>query len=229
MAEDVAGVTWTPLSPTRRVVARRMEESWRNVPQVTLTRAIPFEALVLARSQLAAAAGRPASVDAMVARRLALALRAHPLFTGRFDEARMAVGTPDAVHVGVAVDTDHGLVAVTLRNAAVRDDQELSDELGALAERARSRRLRPDDLAGACVTVTNLGSLGVEAFTPIVVPGQSAIVGLGAIRRTEPGKPATVSLTFDHRVADGADAARLLERFAHEIQSTTGEPEGTGA
>jgi pyruvate dehydrogenase E2 component (dihydrolipoamide acetyltransferase) len=219
MDDAAAGVTRTPLSPTRRVVARRMAESWRTIPQVTLTRTIEFEALVATRTRLAAAAEHPVSVDALVARRLALALREHPLLSGHFDEASMAVVVPDAVHVGVAVDTGHGLVAVTLRDAADRDELELARELGVLAGRARERRSRPDDLAGACVTLTNLGGLGVETFTPIVVPGQSAIVGLGAIRRASPGMPGCVSLTFDHRVADGADAARLLERLAVEIRS----------
>jgi len=149
----------------------------------------------------------------MIARAAAITLTQFDLLNGVFDEAAAAVRVLPERHVAVAIDTDRGLTAVVLRGADRRDELDLSAALTELVERARAGRSRTDDLAGATFTITNLGGLGIDAFTPIIVPPQVAILGIGRFRADERTAPATLSLTFDHRVVDGAYAARFLARL----------------
>ena len=130
------------------------------------------------------------------------------------------------VHVGLAVDTDRGLVVVVVRNANQKGLSAIATELRTLVERARVGGSLPDDLSGGTFTVTNLGMYEVDAFTPIINLPESAILGVGRIKE----RPAAVdgevcvrqmvwlSLTFDHRVVDGAHAARFLQRIKKLIE-----------
>lgn len=202
-----------PLSATRRVVARRMAESSRTIPAVTLHRSVSMAALLERRRVLARELGRPPIIDAMLARSVGTALAEFELLNGSFDDAAVAVRVWPDRNVAVAADTEHGLTAVVLREADQRDEMALSDALAELVERARARRSRPDDLTDATFTITNLGSLGVDAFTPIVTAPQAGVLGVGRIRLSDVGSPATLSLSFDHRIVDGAYGARFLGRL----------------
>jgi len=211
-----------PLSATRRVVARRMAESSRTIPAVTLHRTALLATLLERRRQMAAEARSTPSIDAMLARAVAVALADFELLNGTFDENAMAVRVWPERHVAVAVDTERGLTPVVLRRADRRDELELSTELADLVNRARGGRLTPEDLAGATFTLTNLGSLGIDAFTPIILPPQAAILGVGRFRVDERDVPTTLSLTFDHRIVDGAYAARFLGRVAESLSEPPG-------
>ncbi len=136
----------------------------------------------------------------------------------------MSVVLADRFDIGVAVDAPAGLTVVVLRSADERQAADLAEELGALVERARAGRSRVEDLTGARFTITNLGGFGIDAFTPIVPAPQAAILGVGAYDRAAPDPRATLSLTFDHRVVDGAYAARFLARLADDLAGSTTTP-----
>lgn len=135
---------------------------------------------------------------------------------------------PEALHIGIAVDTEHGLLVPVVRDVARRSLLDVAARSRELIEAARARRIRPDDLQGGCFTLTNLGGFGIEAFTPIINPPETAVLGLGAILR-EPvvreddtlgvRDQMTLSLTFDHRVVDGAPAARFLQDLCRRLES----------
>jgi pyruvate/2-oxoglutarate dehydrogenase complex dihydrolipoamide acyltransferase (E2) component len=213
-----------PLSATRRVVARKMSESARTIPTVTLHRSAPMATLRERRRRLAHTAGSPPSIDAMIARAVAVTLGEFDLLNAVFDEDAMAVRVLPVRDIAVAVETDRGLTSVVLRAADELDDRELSAILLERVGRARAGRSRMDDLAGATFTITNLGAFGIDAFTPIIVPPQVAILGIGRFLPDERSAPATLSLTFDHRVVDGAYAARFLARLVeHLADDSAGE------
>jgi len=199
----------TPAAEWRRVVADRMVQSAREVPQVHLTRAVDLSVAARSRGE--------ASYTAVVVWAAARALRDHPRLRTSPD------GTvAEAVHVGVAVDTPQGLVVPVVRHADRKPLGVVDAEVRDLALRARENRLGLQDVRGAVFTVSNLGMMGVDRFTSLVVPGQAAILSVGAVRL----RPWVVgdalalrpvcelTLGLDHRVADGADGARFLDDLA---------------
>src|SRR5262249_13658899 len=161
-----------------------------------------------------------------IARASALALSEHPAVNARWVEGAGIEPLAD-VNVGVAVALEpEGLVVPVLRNADRRDLLELAQELERLVARAREGRFHAGDLAGGTSTITNLGGYGVDAFTPIVNPPEAAILGVGRIAqraavvdgRIEVRGQLNLSLSFDHRVVDGAPAARFLQRIADLLE-----------
>ena len=212
----------------RRTIAERMLHSLRNTAPVTLTTRADATQLVGLRNQFKAVGGEalvPSFTD-IIAKLTAVALQRHPLLAARWEEDRIRL--PDALHIGLAVDTEHGLLV-----PVIRDVQDLT--LPALAARSReliaatrTRRVKAEDLQGGVFTITNLGGFGIEAFTPIINFPETAILGLGAIRREvvalDDGsltsrEELTLSFTFDHRVVDGAPAARFLQTLRAGIES----------
>ena len=164
------------------------------------------------------------SYDVLLARALAAALEAQPALNAVVEEDTILVLAD--VHVGVAVAVADGLVVPVLRAPARRPVLELAGELDRLVRRARAGRLRPEDMDGGTVTLTNLGAQHIDVFTPILNPPQSAILGVGRIAPrpfVDASGQLTVrptvhlSLTFDHRVADGVEAAALLDRIAAQL------------
>jgi pyruvate dehydrogenase E2 component (dihydrolipoamide acetyltransferase) len=195
-----------------------MQHSLATTAQVTLTREVAAGPLVAARRELVATAPDARAVyDALLAWALAGALAEHPALNAVVQGEEILVLAE--VHVGVAVAVGDGLVVPVLRHPARRPLLDLAQELDDLAERARRGRLHPQDMEGGTVTLTNLGGQGVDTFTPILNPPQSAILGVGRIAPRpfvgDDGRLAVLptvhlSLTFDHRVADGAAAGALL-------------------
>ena len=219
-----------PLTGMRGLIARRMQQSLATTAQVTLTRELDAGPLVQARQALPrsatdrAAGPAPVSYDVLLARALAAALEAQPALNAVVEEDTILVLAD--VHVGVAVAVADGLVVPVLRAPARRPVLELADELDRLVRRAREGRLRPEDMDGGTVTLTNLGAQHVDVFTPILNPPQSVILGVGRIAPrpfVDASGQLTVrptvhlSLTFDHRVADGVEGAALLDRIAAQL------------
>lgn len=203
----------------RAVIARNMRESAARTAAVTLT----------TRAEVVGPV--PGEITAWVISCAAKALKDHPYLNGTADGDRFVAG--EDVHVAVAVQTDEGLVAPVVRNAAELTVHEIADTLRQLAERARSRSLSASDFADATFSVSNLGGYGIDAFTPIVNPPQVAILGVGALRRLPVFDDAgdvvarasmTLSLTFDHAFVDGAPAAAFLAQLRKllEAGSTAG-------
>lgn len=219
-----------PLSRLRRVTAERMAQSARSVARVTLFLEADFTEAARFRQQLQpelARLGVPRLPwDALLARASGLALAEHPAVNAQWIEGH-GLRTSQAAHVGVAVALEpEGLVVPVLWDAHRRSLRELAGDLLSLTERARSGRLTPADMQGGTFTITNLGAFRVDGFTPIVNPPEAAILGVGRIAekpavvdgRIEPRTHCTLSLSFDHRVVDGAPAAAFLARLAELLE-----------
>ncbi|GIW07388.1 MAG: dihydrolipoamide acetyltransferase component of pyruvate dehydrogenase complex [Dehalococcoidia bacterium] len=231
--EDVlaaAGGPVIPLSRVRKLTAERMAASARTAPHVTLFLDADLEEAARFRAQLApefARLGVPKLPwDAILAKAAALALAEHPALNARWVEGE-GIRRHSAVHVGVATALEpEGLVVPVLRDAGTRTLRELAADLLALIERARAGRLGPDDLAGGTFTITNLGGQRIDAFTPIINPPEAAILGIGRIAEKPAVRAgqlvirtqATLALSFDHRVVDGAPAAAFLARLAELLE-----------
>ncbi|HEX5949568.1 MAG TPA: dihydrolipoamide acetyltransferase family protein [Actinomycetota bacterium] len=200
------------ISPVRRTIAERLTKVVREVPQVTTWRTVDCSALEGFRRELGV------SPLPVVVRALAEVIGQHPWLNGSYLSERGEIHLHRGVHVGIATDTERGLVVPVVRDVAAMGIGEVGAEIARLAATAREGRLAPADMAGGTITVTNTGSYGSEAGTPIIDPPQGAILALGVI---EPralvvdgevvARPAcTMSFTFDHRLLDGATAGRAF-------------------
>ena len=205
-----------PPGTFRHVIARRMVESLRATAPVTLTTTADATNLVSLRQQFKAAGDVIPSYTDVIARLVAVALQAHPALNARWTDDRVVFN--EGIHIGIAVDTHAGLIVPVLRDVAKLGLRELAAKSRELIERARQGRLAAEEMRGGTFTISNLGAYGVDAFTPIINHPECAILGLGAIRRQPvvvgeavvPRDVMTLSLTFDHRIVDGAPAARFL-------------------
>ena len=159
---------------------------------------------------------------------VAKALQKFPALNSRWMNGEIL--QPDSIHIGLAVDTQNGLIVPVVRNADQKPLPELAEASAALVARARDRRLSNKECMGGTFTVSNLGAFGIDAFTPVINLGESAILGIGAIRRTPDlsddgsitwSQQMTLSLTFDHQVVDGAPAARFLQHVVDELRDFT--------
>lgn len=206
-----------PVTPVRRAIAQRLSEV-AAVPQVTTFRTLDCTALEPFRREL-----RVSPLPPFVAA-LARICTTHPLLNAAWADDAIHVFGP--VHVGIATDTDRGLVVPVLRNAQAVGIAAIGEEVRRLAEAARAGHLRPDDLAGATIGVSNTGSYGSEAGTPLLNPGNAVTVALGVIEpralvvqgELAVRSACTISLTFDHRVLDGAAVGRALTDLVNLLQ-----------
>jgi pyruvate dehydrogenase E2 component (dihydrolipoamide acetyltransferase) len=202
----------------RRAIAERMTRSVREQPQFSISRDVDMSAANEARQKAAAS-----YTDAIVAA-CAKALRDHPRLRARIEGD--ALVTSDAIHVGIAMALDDGLLVPVLRDADRKGLSELAREREQLERHARAGKLAERQLTGAVFTVSNLGTLGVDRFTAIVNPPEAAILAVGRVTErviAKDGGPlvrpvATLTLSVDHRVADGATAARYLTAVAERLE-----------
>ncbi|NOZ50042.1 MAG: 2-oxo acid dehydrogenase subunit E2 [Chloroflexi bacterium] len=215
-----------PLTGRRAVIARRMVESLAQRAQLTIVREIDATELVKTRQALVARAselGVRVSYDAILAKALATALTEQPILNASIESGVIVVW--EEVNVGIAIATPVGLVVPVVPNAHSRPLVEIAGAIEDFATRAANRKLLPDEMTGGTVTITNVGLFGIDLFTPILNPPESAILGLGRIasRPFVVGERLTVrptlhlSLTWDHQVTDGAEAGQLLGRIAEMI------------
>lgn len=195
---------------------------------VTLTTRCDATNLVNLRSQFRQAVEEDQLVPSyndLIVKLTVATLARHPQLTHQWHEQGIVV--PAGMHIAVAVDTDAGLLAPVLRDVDRQTLRQIAGASKALAEKARAGRLTPDEMQGAVFTITNLGMYGVDSFTPIINLPQSAILGIGRIVREPavvgetivPRDQLTLSLTFDHRIVDGAPAARFLQTLAEAVES----------
>ena len=206
-----------PLSPMRRAIANRLIHSVTEAIPCTLTREVEAEELALARERRNEDQDSSVPFDAYFAKLLAAELVERPDLNVVLDGDSLV--PLEHADIGIAVATTEGLVAPVVRNPAREPLSAVAGAIRELAERARAGGLRPADLEGASSTITNLGGHGIDAFTPILNPPQTTILGVGRLRsiaalregQVVSVRTVVLSLTFDHRVADGASAAALLE------------------
>lgn len=209
-----------PLTGMRRAISARLRQSVETAVSLTLTREVEADLLVAARQAVSATTPAPVQFDVFFASMLATALRARPEFNSSIEGEELVVYQD--INVGIAVSLAEGLVVPVLRNVDQRPLRDLSAEFRNLAARAREGALRSDEQIGGTCTLTNLGAGGIDAFTPVLNPPQSCILGIGRIMPRAVARDGALvlahtcvlSLTFDHRVADGAPAAELLGTIA---------------
>ena len=230
--EQWGPVERAPLSHLRRTIAERMTLSATLIPHVThFDRAdiTDLDAIITRNLEPARARGVTLTLTAFLLKAAALALRAHPQFNASLDPAAGELILKRYYHLGVAVATSRGLIVPVLRDLDSKPVLEIGRELGALAQRVRDGKATLEDLRGSTFTITNIGALGGTAAIPIINYPEVAILGVARARQEAmvrqgqivPRLMLPITLTFDHRVADGADGAR----FATEIVSRLEAPE----
>jgi pyruvate dehydrogenase E2 component (dihydrolipoamide acetyltransferase) len=216
-----------PLSGLRGIIAERLSQSWRERPQVTLTTEADATNLVAARQQLnaeLAAQNEKISYNALLVRLVARALADHPDINVQLTETGLQ--TLSDINIGLAVDTERGLLVPVVRDVPGKSLRQINEEINTLAERAIKGRSLPDELSGGTFTITNLGAYEIDAFTPLINPPECAILGVGRIVSKPVGLNGQIvlrnmlalSLSFDHRLVDGAPAARFLQRVKQLIE-----------
>jgi len=219
-----------PITSMRRTIARRLSQSKFTAPHFYLTVDVDVEKAVAFREQLnalAEAQGRPKiSFNDLITKACALALRQHPEINASYLEQEGEIRRWKAIHIGIAVALEEGLVTPVIRNADQKGLGQIAEETRALAEKARQRRLQPQEMEGATFTTSNLGMFGIEEFTAIINPPNACILAIGAIREVPvvkegaivPGKRMRLTLSCDHRIVDGAMGARFLKTVQQYLE-----------
>lgn len=214
-------VTRKPMTQLRQVIARRMWENWNAIPHVTQFDAADFTKLNELRKKFAPAyeqKGLKLTLTPLVLKALVETLKKHPIFNSSLDEVANEVVIKAYFHIGIAVDTEQGLIVPVIRDVDKKSVLELSKELEQLAQKARDRKVTADQLKGGTFTISNQGAIGSAHFTPIVNRPEVAILGLGrgamkpVVRdgKVEVRMMTPLALSYDHRVIDGANAARFM-------------------
>jgi pyruvate dehydrogenase E2 component (dihydrolipoamide acetyltransferase) len=217
------------LSPTRRIIAERMLRSARSTAPVTLTSQVDATNLVNLRAQfqIAGAAGGdpvPGYTDFFV-KLAAVALNQHPALNARWENDRLA--QEKQIHVGIAVDTEAGLLVPVVRDVPGLGLRQLAARSRDLVERARKRKLSAAEMQGSTFTVSSLGAFGIDTFSPVINYPEIAILGVGRVRRQPVAvgeqvvarDVVSLSLTFDHCAVDGAPAARFLQSLCKIVEA----------
>ena len=221
-----------PMSKVRSLTSEAMSRSWLTAPQVTnhdLADITELEDLRRAYKQRVESAGGKLTMTAILIKVAATALKRFPNLNASIDPAGGEIIYKDYVHIGVAVDTDRGLLVPVIRDADRKNITEIAIELDDLATRARNRKLRPDEMQGGTFSISNLGGIGGTGFSPIVNWPEVAILGVSRsrvqpewneeIEDFEPRRMLPLSLSYDHRLVDGAEAARFLAWLTEALES----------
>jgi pyruvate dehydrogenase E2 component (dihydrolipoamide acetyltransferase) len=215
-----------PLARLRAAIGRRMSAAKQQVPHFYVTSEIDAAPLMAMRAQINASLpeDQKTSVNDFIVKGAALALRELPALNASLDgESILRHGE---INIGVAVALDEGLMTVVIRQADMKPLLTISQEIRTLAARARSGKVRPEDVEGSTFTVSNLGMFDVDHFVAIINPPEAAILAVGSVREVPvvrdglvaPGKVVQVTLSADHRVTDGAEGARWLQIFRGYIE-----------
>jgi pyruvate dehydrogenase E2 component (dihydrolipoamide acetyltransferase) len=223
------GVSSTiPLRGMRGRVAERMFQSWNTIPRVTEVMQVDMSATVAFREamlgQWEQQYGLRISLNDMITKAVAMALRRQPRLNATL--VNQEVRLHDSVNMGIAVNLDEGLIVPVIFNADQKDLGQIAREGRDLAEKARAGRLQLDEISDGTFTITNLGTTGIELFTPIINPPQVAILGVGMVQRRPivvgdalAIRPAVyLSLVFDHRAVDGVPAANFLQELKRLLE-----------
>ena len=224
-------VTREDMNGIRKATVRSMSNAWATVPMVTIFDKADVTEMEQIRKRFGERVqkeGGKLTMTHILIKVVANALRKHPKFGASLDVANEQVVYKDYVNIGVAVDTPVGLLVPVIKDADRKSITELVMDLTELAGKARDRKLKPDEMQGGTFTISNLGGIGGHAFTPIVNPPEVAILGVsrGGFEPVwnkekgefEPRNMLPLSLSFDHRLIDGADAARFLRYIAESLQ-----------
>ena len=218
------------MSGIRRKTGEHLSHAWTTIPHVTQFDKADITNLEVVRKQYRAEvekAGGNLTVTSIACKVVASALKVFPQFNASVDAAGEAIVYKKYVHVGIAVDTDNGLLVPVVRNADQKNLTQISVDIQALADKAKARKLSLDDMSGGSMSISNLGGIGGTAFTPIVNWPEVAILGIsrGAMEPKwngtafEPRQMLPLSLSYDHRLIDGADAIRFLRWVVDALEN----------
>ncbi|MDN5865370.1 MAG: 2-oxo acid dehydrogenase subunit E2 [Gammaproteobacteria bacterium] len=226
-------VSTRPLSRLKRIAGPRLQTAWVNAPRVTQNDEADMTTLDAVRKAMNAGAEQDdakISPLAFLVRAVVLALKAYPDFNSALDAAGENLIERQYFNIGFAVDTDQGLMVPVLRDADQKSTREIAAELAELAAKAREGKLKRDDIEGACFTISSLGGIGGTSFTPIVNAPEVAILGVSKTEMKpkwnghdfEPRLMLPLSLSYDHRVIDGAQAIHFTRHLAETIETLRG-------
>jgi len=235
LAEQIDFSKWgpvvkKPMTSLRKTIARRMTENSNAIPHVTQFDDVDITGLLELRKKYVAEYeknGAKLTVTALVLKGVAAALARHPIFNSSIDEVSDEIVLKEYIHLGIAVDTEAGLLVPVIRDVNKKSVLQLSKELEELGAKARDRKVSPDDLRGGSFTISNLGAIGGGYFTPIINKPEVAILGLGrgaakpVVRdgKIESRTLMPISVSYDHRVIDGGNAARFVVDLLASIQN----------
>jgi pyruvate dehydrogenase E2 component (dihydrolipoamide acetyltransferase) len=218
-----------PMTKVRKTTAENLARAWITVPQVTnheIADITDLEDFRKAYKERVQSAGGKLTMTALLVKIVATALKAHPVLNAAVDMARQEIVFRYSINIGVAVDTERGLLVPVIRDADTKNLTEISVELDDLAGRARSKKLKLDEMQGGTFSISNLGGIGGTGFTPIVNWPEVAILGVSRGRIEQqwhegsfrPRLMMPLSLSYDHRLVDGADAARFLAKLKDSLE-----------
>jgi len=221
----------SPLNKIKRLTAENLHRSWLNVPHVTHNDESNINDLESFRKQINAEyakqnKGIKLSPLAFIVKAVVNALQTYPQFNSSLEPGGENLILKKYFNVGIAVDTPNGLVVPVIRNADTKSVAQIAQEMGELAEKARNKKLTMNDMSGACITISSLGGIGGTSFTPIVNAPEVAILGVSRSKIQPvwngkefiPGMMLPLSLSYDHRVIDGAEAARFTRHIAAVLE-----------
>jgi pyruvate dehydrogenase E2 component (dihydrolipoamide acetyltransferase) len=216
-----------PLTKKQKLTADRMLKSKRELPCFYLTVKADVTDLVELRAQLNKAAAVKIAYNDFIIKAVATGLQKFPIMTGQL--AGNAIKLPSTINIGLAVSTPDGLVVPVIKDAQKKTVKQIAADSAALIEKTRNEKLLLTDLEGACITISNLGALGINSFVPIVIPGQCSILGIGQITDTcmpDNGsvsirKLMSMALSVDHKIANGAYAAQFLDFTRKLLEDTS--------
>ncbi|MBN1816172.1 MAG: 2-oxo acid dehydrogenase subunit E2 [Sedimentisphaerales bacterium] len=210
----------------QRIVGEKMLLSKQTIPCFYLNIQVDMTELVKLRTRMNKSGDVKISFNDFIIKAVAMGLRHYPIMTGRLDGDHIQMA--ETIDIGLAISTDLGLVAPIVKNTGAKSLREIAVYCQGLIDRARTEKLSLDDLTGGCITVSNLGGFGIDSFIPIVVPGQTSILGVGRINdvclpmdgNIMVRKVMNLNLSVDHKVANGADAAQFLDFVKKALEHT---------
>jgi pyruvate dehydrogenase E2 component (dihydrolipoamide acetyltransferase) len=214
-----------PLTQIRKTIARRLSQSLGPIPHFFLTAEIDMERCAEAREALNALGEGKVSFNDIAIKVVAMALLQHRDCNAWWQDDHIRYF--NEVHVGMAVAVEDGLITPVIRQAHRKSLRQIAEEAGALADRARTRRLTPEEYTGATFSVSNLGMLGIDEFTAVINPPEAAILAIGAVTPKPVAADGTVTvrrrmrvtMSCDHRVIDGATGARFLQTVKRMLEN----------
>ncbi len=231
VSESIDFSKWGPVhkkatTSLRQKIAQKMVESWTTIPHVTQFEDVDITSLMALRKKHVAAYEKKKgklTLTSFILKALVAALKKHPIFNASFDENTQEIVYKEYYHLGVAVDTEQGLIVPVLKDVDKKSLLQISKSLEELAEKTRARKVGIEDLKGGTFTLSNLGGIGGNYFTPIINKPELAILGVGKGRQVVVGEKSLlmmpIGLSYDHRVIDGADGARFVRTFAETLEN----------
>ena len=219
-------VSKTPMTQLRKTISQAMVNSWTTIPHVTQFDDIDITLLQKLRKKHEKEyddAGARLTLTSLILKAIVKSLQKYSVFNASIDESTYEIVYKKYFHIGIAVDTEHGLMVPVMRDVDKKSFLQISKELQELAQKTRERKLTVEDMKGGSFTISNQGGIGGKYFTPIINKPEVAILGIGRGYLLNEKIVMPVGLSYDHRLIDGGSAARFIVDFAETINQFTDE------